>query len=361
MPPKTKTKKQSIYEEFVGENPTEKEKSKLENLLAIPIKDKGKNKPHINVGKAQYIYQTDTLYLPQDTHSGHKYLVVVVDSATNAMDAIPTKTHDAKTTTEAIKKMFKGKYLKKKPHTIDVDQGTEFQGVFLTEMKKLDVFVRVKKAGRSRQQAIVEGMNSVLGKLLNRAMLVDEINTGVESTNWVDHLPRAIALINKRLAHKPKDLSNAEVTCEGDGCDILSVGTKVRVVLDKPRDYLTNKVLHGKFRTGDPRWEKEIRTIEQFLLQPGNPPMYKVTGIKNVAYTKNQLQVVSKNEKQPSQKNQKVFIVEKIVDKRKNKNKIEYLVKWKSYPSSKNTWELKTSLIKDIPNDIKEFEKSLKK
>ena len=76
---------------------------------------------------------------------------------------------------------------------------------------------------------------------------------------------------------------------------------------------------------------------------------------------KKQLQVVSENEKLPSQKHQTVFIVEKIVDKRKNKNKIEYLIKWKDYPTSKNTWEPKTSLIKDIPQAIKDFEKGLMK
>jgi len=129
-------------------------------------------------------------------------------------------------------------------------------------------------------------MNTILGKLLNRAMLVDEINTGITSRNWSDHLPRAIELINKRLTHKPKDLSKAEVTCEKDGCILLDVGTKVRVIADKPKDYITNKSLTGKFRTGDPRWENQIRTVEQFILQPGNPPLYKITGIDNATYTK---------------------------------------------------------------------------
>ena len=366
--PRTKKpKKQSIYDEFIGEDATNKEKSTLENLLTIPIKDTGKSKPHINVGEANYMYQVDTLYLPQDSKKDDKYLIVMVDLATGAMDAIPTKVRDSETASKAVQKMFKGKYLKKKPYTIEVDDGTEFKGDFLTAMKKLDVVVRTKRPGRSRQQASVEGMNGILGKLLNRAMLVDEINTGVKSTNWLDHLPRAIALINKRLTHKPKDLSKAEVTCGKDkktgtdSCDLIPEGTKVRVISDKPRDFITGKALHGKFRSGDSRWEKEVRTVDQFLLLPGNPPLYKISGIHNATYTKNQLQIVPENEKLPSQKHQKVFIVEKIIGKRKNKNKIEYLVKWKGYPASQNTYEPRTSLIKDIPEMITEFEKGLKK
>jgi hypothetical protein len=56
-----------------------------------------------------------------------------------------------------------------------------------------------------------------------------------------------------------------------------------------------------------------------------------------------------------------MFVFEKIVSKRKKNNKIEYLVKWEGYNDKFNTWEARTSLIKDIPESIKELEKGLKK
>jgi hypothetical protein len=140
----------------------------------------------------------------------------------------------------------------------------------------------------------------------------------------------------------------------------LEEGTKVRVVLDKPKDYVTDKSLHGKFRTGDPRWENQIRKVEQFLLYSLEIHLY-TRYLVFITYTKNQLQVVPENEKLPSQKHQKMFVFEKIVSKRKKNNKVEYLVKWQGYPASENTWEPRTSLIKDIPESIKEFEKGLKK
>ena len=43
--------------------------------------------------------------------------------------------------------------------------------------------------------------------------------------------------------------------------------------------------------------------------------MYLVTGIKNAAYTKNQLQVVPKNELQPPKEAVQKFIQEKVVGK----------------------------------------------
>jgi len=349
------TKKQSIYEEFAGETKG-KDKSKLENLLKVPNKDNKANTPHIQVSTPHDMYQVDTLYMPKDAN-GELYALVCVDLATNAVDAEPLKNRDAKTTLTAIKKMFKRKHLKKKPRVIEVDDGTEFKGDFEKEMKKMDIFIRRKKAGRSRQQASVEGMNGILGKLLNRAMMVDEMHTNETSRSWVDHLPRAINLMNKRLTHEPKSYKNEEVRCSGKSCEVLEEGTKVRVSLDKPKDYITDKRLHGKFRTGDIRFDPEIREITQILLEPGQPPMYLISGIPHVGYTKNQLQVVKSNEKLPSQKHQKKFIVEKLIEKRKHKNKIEYLVKWKGYDSKVNTWEPQTQLKKDVPLLIKQFSK----
>ena len=54
--------------------------------------------------------------------------------------------------------------------------------------------------------------------------------------------------------------------------------------------------------------------------------------------------------------NEPVFIVEKILDKRKIKDKIEYLLKWKNYSNEHNSWEPLDNL--DCPDLIKKFEET---
>jgi hypothetical protein len=125
---------------------------------------------------------------------------------------------------------------------------------------------------------------------------------------------------------------------EGETLDIIPIGTPVRVILDEPRNIQGIKE-HGKFREVDLRWENKNRKVEQILLRPNQPPMYLISGIKNASYTKQQLQIIPKDEKLYNIESITKFKIEKLVKTRKYKNKIQYLVKWLNYSDKDNTWE----------------------
>ena len=60
--------------------------------------------------------QADVLYMPYD--GGFKFMLVCVDSANSATDAIPMKEITQNSVIESFKKVFSGKYLKQ-PDYID--------------------------------------------------------------------------------------------------------------------------------------------------------------------------------------------------------------------------------------------------
>ena len=143
---------------------------------------------------------------------------------------------------------------------------------------------------------------------------------------------------------------------------------KVRVMLDNPQDIEGNLVM-GKFRSGDIRWDKTVRTIKYVLIRRDEPPMYLLDGkfgqmqVEPVGYTRNQLQIVDANEVQPKDikpinkidKNR--FEVEKLLERKKIKGVFHYLVKWKNYPKSEATYETRRTLMNDIPQLVERFDK----
>ena len=351
-----------LYYKTFGLDATTKDKEalkneKLHNLYSKPERETGLNVPHTDVYIENAVHEADTLFLPDD--DGFKYALVVVDLSTGKTDAEPLQTKEADEALKAIKTIYKRKVLKMPTTMIQVDSGSEFKSSFAKYFKDNNIIVKVTKAGRHRQQAMVEHRNGIIGEVLHKRMTAQELNTGEASREWVEFLPAVIKSVNKKYGHKNKDDMFNTAHCSGKSCELLNVGDKVRIILDEPRSAtLENKKLHGKFRKSDIRWEINTRTISQVLLRPNQPPMYLVDGIDNTAYTRNQLQLVSNEEKNPPASIQRKHIVEKLLQKKKIKNRINYLVKWKG--TTAQTWEPRTNLIKDVPEMVKEFDSKKK-
>lgn len=340
-------------------------KQELHNLFKRPTKDKNVNSPKYDQTYGKDVdHQADLLFLPND--NGYKYALVVTDVGTRLSDAEPLKTKN----TEEVLKAFKTIYSRgilSVPQYITVDSGSEFKSQVAQYFKDNDIVYKVAKPDRHRQIAVVERTNQYLAKVIFRRMYAQEILTGETSREWVDDLPYFIKMINVKRKQKPPKPS-FDYKCTGDSCNILEVGTKVRPLLDAPIDSVTDKKLHGKFRITDPKWNPEIRTIKQIRMLPGNPVLYLLNDPKNIdkvdyqtGYTKNQLQVVPKDEEAPHPSvirgKPTTYTVEKILDRKKVGNKIKYLVKWKGFSKNDATWEDAKKLKEDIPHMIAEYSK----
>jgi len=299
------------------------------------------------------------LYLPED--KGFKYLLVIVDLYDNSVDAEPVKDILSKNNDvlQAFKKIYSRKFLET-PLILTLDKGAEFtQKPVVDYLDNLGINVKYSLTGRSRQLAYVERMNQRIGTILMKRMASQELITGQVSKEWVEDLKPLIQLLNERKK-KPltKEISPDPITNDYTE-NLFKIGTKVRLLLDKPIDTVKGNRLIGDFRSGDIRWTMDVYKITEILLKPGFPPMYLTSAKDNVARTKNQLQKVSKKDEEPDARfirgNPDTLIISKILDKKVENRKTYYLIKWKGETEAQATWE--PSSILDRTEDLRKMRK----
>lgn len=340
------------------------EKQELYNLYRRPKKETKNEMGNFNqVYAADAVHQADLLFLPED--DGYKYALVVTDIATRVSDAEPLKSKNSSEVAKALQKIYARKVLKM-PDVLAVDSGKEFGGDVRSYLQRNKAGLKIGKPGRHRQQAVVERTNQYFAKALFMRMQAQELLTGETSKEWVQDLPHFVKYVNQYRKREPPKVSY-QPKCSGDDCDVLEIGTKVRIKLDNPLDFVTDKKLHGKIRVTDIKWDPHPRTIKNLMLLPGQPPMYMLNDEKNpdrmdssATYTKKQLQVVSEDEEAPDpiviRGKPTTYVVQKIVGRKKEKNRIYLKVRWKGFPPDQDTWQLRSELIKSVPQLVKDFE-----
>lgn len=341
-----------------------KNKKEIENELVYklhqkPKRDKRKYMPSRKLFKSGMQQQGDILYLPND--QGYKYCLVVTDIANRTTDAEPIKSKSCETIIRAFKKIYKRDYVKPPKICIHFDQGTEFKGSTKTYFERMGVRVKYSLPYRHRQLANVEAKNRIIGKVLFMRMTSEELASGIKNHDWVDYLPNVIEVINKKLTKtddKLKEEENNEFTkpviIPPKYGDLLKVGQKVRTALDAPKNLIDGKRIYGNFRETDIRFEKEPKKINDIVFKPNCQPLYRVEKDTTLR-TKAELQLVTKGERMPPKSEQHKEVVEKLLSRKKIKNRIYFRVKWRDL--KKPTYELRSELMKDIPILIKQFEK----
>lgn len=284
---------------FINRKKDKTTETEYKNLLKAPKKEKKDETPHIanNINRDGFIQQADLLYLPTDKF-GYKYCLTVVDAYNKKVDAEPLKDKTPKSVVGALKKIYKRELLLP-PDILQFDQGKEFKGEVKEYLKEERIAVKYTLTNRHRQNALVEAKNKQIGKTILEYQNEKEVETGKRVKSWVDALPYLIKYLNENLPNRPK-LSDDVITTKFSE-DLIPLHSKVRAVLDYSVNAFDNSKLDNKFRVGDIRWNREPRTIEKIILNPSMPPMYQLNGHNNgfdnrVAYTKNQLQIISEKE-----------------------------------------------------------------
>jgi hypothetical protein len=276
--------------------------------------------------KANYNDMADVLYLPK-TSKGFQYLLVVVDLYTNAFDIEPLKELTAASVLKAFKNIIKRPYIKLPYASLRTDGGSEFKGSFQDFLYDHSILHRVAEPYRHQQLANVESLNGQLGRLFNGYMNTKEQKTGKVYRNWDDIIDTVREELNKirkvNAPDKKQDIYNIKIPDPVMTEPKFNIGDLVYAKLERPKNALGHSQNTTNFRKGDFRFDvKNPKKIKRILLYPNNI-RYLLEDKPNVSYTEQELKLA------PDQT--QVYEVQDIIDKRRRKGVIEYLVHWKGY------------------------------
>ena len=288
-----------------------------------------------------YNFMADLLELPE-TKKGFKYLLVVVDLATDEFDIEPITNNKSLTVVDAMKRMFKRRYIKKPYASIRTDGGAEFKDAFDKYCYENNILHKTGIAGRHQQTANVERLNRELGRLFNGYMNAIEEKTGETYKEWVEVVPKIRTMLND-FRKKPEGDPFTDVYPQPD----LTVQPKYKVgdivyrIAEKPLDALGRKQPTQNFRVGDYRWERIPRKIVRVLRYAGKVPIrYILENLSNVAYAEYELI--------PAEEKQAMYVVQSVKAKRTMNGVKELLIKWKGF--KKPSWENYNDIKRTVPN-----------
>ena len=260
-------------------------------------------------------------------NKGYNYILTVIDILSRYAWARPLKTKRGQEVKSAFNSILSEGRI---PQRIQTDQGKEFENSHvrnLMDMYHIELF-SVKSKYKA---ALVERFNRTLKTKIWRYF------TAMNTYKWVGNLQNFVQAYNcsyhRSIKMKPIDVTEENamdvwfrlynVPRNIRPADDIRIGDRVRISKEK-----------ATFEKGYlPNWTEEEFFVDEINTK-FQPVMYKLVDyhgnpIEGSFYSY-ELQVVDRSEE--------VFIVERIIRRKREGNRRMYLVKWRGYPSSFNSW-----------------------
>ena len=273
-----------------------------------------------------YHFQADLVDMSKfaKENNGYKWILNVIDTFSKKLWAFKIKNKSAKSVLDVIKPLLE----KHKPQKLETDLGTEFKNEKLQNLlkkHKIDHY----SVSSDRKCAIVERVNRTLKTRMYRAF------TAQGSHRWIDILDDLVAGYNNTYHTSTKfkpnavNKNNEEEVRENLFPPLparsppkLKEGDSVRITRKK------NIFEKGYERT----WSFEVFFISK--VRKTNPVTYAIEDYKGEEIEGS----FYESEVQKVDKSKDIYLVEKVIDKKKVKGKVVCFVKWKGYPSAANSW-----------------------
>jgi hypothetical protein len=259
-------------------------------------------------------------------NDGYRYVLTCIDVFSKRAWGIALKTKSGPEVTSAFEKILDDR----KCNMLQTDKGTEWLNSKFQSMLRQNNIKFYTSENDDIKAAVVERFNRTLKSRMwryftykNTRRFLDVLPDLIHSYNNTYH--RSIGmkpmdvdrtsedLVRKRLYPvKPKKLKWK-----------YSVGDRVRISMHRQ-----------PFEKGyEGNWSEELFVVN--VRHPTEPITYGISDLSGEdikgKFYELELQKVSKRDDE-------VFVVEKILKTRKRNGKVEYLVKWRSYPDKFNSW-----------------------
>ena len=298
------------------------------------------NKPSINkfprqkiiVNHINEIHSTDLVDMTQYSkiNKGYKYIFTNIDVFSKIAYAYPIKSKKIQDIKPCFEKIFKNN----KPKFIWSDKEPAFLSKKIQQFFK-DNNVKIYHTNSHLKAVVIERFNRSLRELMMKEF------TKNNNTVWYNILPKLIKIYNNRyhstIKMKPIQVNKSNEKYIKENVytynktsknpkfkigDLVRISLKRRDLFDKP--------------SGNIKWSEELFKIHS--INKSNVITYKIKDlndeiIEGIFYERELLK--SKN-------TSGVYIIEKIIQKKKNK----YLVKWRGYSDEFNSWVNENDIIK---------------
>ena len=262
-------------------------------------------------------------------NDGYRYILTCIDVFSKRAWAVPLKTKSGPEVTSTFEQQI---LVDAECNMLQTDKGTEWLNWRFQKMLRENGISFYTSENDDIKAAVVERFNRTLKSKMWRYF------TYANTRRYLEVLPDIVYSYNnthhRSIGMKPSEVNRANEDAVRRRLYPLkskkkpkwkyAVGDKVRISMQR-RPF-------KKGYTGN--WSEEIFVVDS--LHPTQPVTY---GIKDLAgedikgkFYEPELQKIDKRD------DDDVFIVEKILKTRKRAGKIEYYVKWRSYPDKFNSW-----------------------
>ena len=288
------------------------------------------------VSKVDEQWQSDLcdMQLLSKYNNGYKYILTVIDVLSRYGWALPLKNKKGESVAKAFEHIFDKLRHHRPPDRIQTDQGKEFENKHVRDLFKKYNNIELFSIKSPFKASIVERWNRTLKGLLYKYF------TAKNTLNWINVLQDFVKNYNHRVHRtikmRPVDVNemNAMDVWETIHGATTSAGRRRRRNDIQIGDRVRISKVKSIFKKGYlPNW-----TEEEFFVHDINKK-YTPTTYKLADYEGNIIEgSFYRYEIQPVEREDEIFIIDKVLKQKKENGKKWFLVHSRGYPKSMDSW-----------------------